>query len=126
MTAFVPTKLYCTNADVDEENLLRLRALKGPKAVESKAIDKWQTEAENPKTVLGMADKMAAAVLPLRVGAQVMLTRNMPELGLVNGSRGVVKEIIALDIQAGKESFFNGSKETTLQSFCLTTVAPCG
>lgn len=110
----VPTKLYCTNANVDEENLLRLKALPGPKAVESRAIDNWITEAENPKSVMSMADKKAPAVLPLRVGAQVMLSRNMPELGLVNGSRGVVTEIVTMLVETGKESYSDGSKESTL------------
>jgi hypothetical protein len=28
--------------------------------------------------------------LPLKMGAQVLLTKNMPEMRLVNGSRGIV------------------------------------
>jgi ATP-dependent DNA helicase PIF1 len=37
-----------------------------------------------------MMDKKCPSVIHLKVGAQVILTRNMPDFNLVNGSRGIV------------------------------------
>lgn len=37
----IPTKLYCTNRDVDNENIDRLNELPGP-PISMKAIDKWR------------------------------------------------------------------------------------
>jgi len=37
-----------------------------------------------------LVDKKAVGALELKVGAQCLLTKNMPEVHLVNGSRGVV------------------------------------
>jgi len=42
----LPTKLYCTNANVDEENIARLRALPG-RQYDLVAIDNWQSEPSN-------------------------------------------------------------------------------
>ena len=42
----LPTKLYCTNANVDEENMARLRALPGQQ-YDLVAIDSWQSEPSN-------------------------------------------------------------------------------
>mmetsp|Transcript_10593 Transcript_10593/g.15931 ORF Transcript_10593/g.15931 Transcript_10593/m.15931 type:complete len:573 (-) Transcript_10593:499-2217(-) len=92
----LPTKLYCTNANVDEENLMQLAALPGQQQ-DFSGIDMWQSEpsdADQRKQVLSMMEKKCPAVLPLKVGAQVMLSRNMPEFGLVNGSRGVVVSFV--------------------------------
>jgi ATP-dependent DNA helicase PIF1 len=36
-------------------------------------------------------EQKSPSTLQLKVGAQVMLTKNMPEFHLVNGSRGVVQ-----------------------------------
>mmetsp|Transcript_1684 Transcript_1684/g.2330 ORF Transcript_1684/g.2330 Transcript_1684/m.2330 type:complete len:259 (-) Transcript_1684:114-890(-) len=92
----LPTKLYCTNANVDEENLMQLAALPGQQQ-DFSGIDMWQSEpsdADQRKQVLSMMEKKCPAVLPLKVGAQVMLSRNMSEFGLVNGSRGVVVSFV--------------------------------
>jgi ATP-dependent DNA helicase PIF1 len=88
----LPTKLSCTNADVDAENKLKLRELPGEE-VRFRAHDSW---ANNPaeaqmQQLTAMADKKIPRELLLKVGAQVMLGRNMQELGLVNGSRGIVE-----------------------------------
>mmetsp|Transcript_15788 Transcript_15788/g.22558 ORF Transcript_15788/g.22558 Transcript_15788/m.22558 type:complete len:569 (+) Transcript_15788:181-1887(+) len=88
----IPTKLYCTNFDVDQENLSRLAALPGAEHVLT-SIDSWQKVPVNfnqRDQIQAAMDKKCPAVLKLKVGAQVMLSKNMPEFGLVNGSRGVV------------------------------------
>ena len=70
---FKPTIVYSHNADVDAENMTELNKLDGP----SKFFkDRDQKDIE------------------LRIGAQVMVTFNVDvELGLYNGTRGVVTKI---------------------------------
>ena len=99
--AIVPTKLYCTNRNVDEENARRLGALPGAH-VDVAAHDVWKGPAPNAdarKQCNDKADKSnAPPTLRLKVGAQVILLKNMPDLGLVNGSRGVVKSFAPTDV----------------------------
>merc|ERR1711971_1140935 len=86
----VPTRLYCMNADVDAENRKCLAELDGESCL-YKALDtfvsvyKEQAYDKLPE----LADKRASRRLELKVGAQVVLTRNLGE-NLVNGSRGLV------------------------------------
>eukprot|EP00597_Dinobryon_sp_UTEXLB2267_P011027 CAMPEP_0170103194 /NCGR_PEP_ID=MMETSP0020_2-20130122/3341_1 /TAXON_ID=98059 /ORGANISM="Dinobryon sp., Strain UTEXLB2267" /LENGTH=303 /DNA_ID=CAMNT_0010326699 /DNA_START=252 /DNA_END=1161 /DNA_ORIENTATION=+ len=64
------------NANVDEENLMQLAALPGQQQ-DFSGIDMWQSEpsdADQRKQVLSMMEKKCPAVLPLKVGAQVMLS----------------------------------------------------
>eukprot|EP00698_Gefionella_okellyi_P010198 TRINITY_DN2633_c0_g1_i1.p1 TRINITY_DN2633_c0_g1~~TRINITY_DN2633_c0_g1_i1.p1 ORF type:complete len:371 (-),score=87.99 TRINITY_DN2633_c0_g1_i1:1466-2578(-) len=79
-----PTRLYATNKDVDTMNLRYLEQLPDD-AVEYKAQDTGSERA------LGSGRLLAVASLTLKLGAQVMLLRNMNDGSqLVNGSRGVV------------------------------------
>jgi len=91
-----PTKLYCRNRDVDAENLSHLSLLPGA-AVELPAIDELRGDpaADARTRLLEAIEKKAAGVLSLKVGAQVILTKNMPEHRLVNGSRGVVRGFVS-------------------------------
>jgi ATP-dependent DNA helicase PIF1 len=95
----VPTRIYTHNADVDSVNEARLDALEGD-PVTIKAIDDWREKmpvgtSSNVKKAMKTS---IAGELPdevrLKVGAQVMLTRNKDLdngfQSLVNGSRGVV------------------------------------
>lgn len=82
----VPTRLYSHNVDVDRENLARLKDLPGG-TLTYKARDKARTEAARRQ----MERLPASEVLQLKVGAQVILTKNIAVgNGLANGTRGVV------------------------------------
>ena len=89
----IPTKLYCMNRDVDRENAYFLEKLDGDLRT-FKAIDVFNSStppgAESKLTEL--LNKKTHFVLPLKIGAQVMLTKNMADFNLVNGSRGIVTE----------------------------------
>lgn len=88
----VPTKLYCTNRNVDAENDRNLAALKGKEMVfHASDMFKGTYTREVQKSISEAMNKKMPAQLKLKVGAQVILTRNMPDKNLVNGSRGVVK-----------------------------------
>ena len=89
----VPTKLYCTNRNVDDENARRLKALPGD-AENIPCQDSWKgtPNADARRTCADKATKSnAPQVFACKVGAQVVLLKNMPEYGLVNGSRGVIE-----------------------------------
>lgn len=82
----LPTKLFCTNRDVDRENLVELNRLDGKEhvflAVDT-GTDPWRKDMET--------HCIAPSELRLKVGAQVMLIKNsMSNPRLVNGSRGIV------------------------------------
>ena len=82
----VPTRLYSHNVDVDRENLARLKDLPGG-TLTYKARDEAKTEAARRQ----MERLPASEVLQLKVGAQVILTKNIAVgSGLANGTRGVV------------------------------------
>ena len=88
----VPTKLYCTNKNVDEENNRKLAQLP-TKEVVFRATDEYKGNYNQSQqnSLSQTMDKKTPSEIRLKVGAQVILTRNMPSNNLVNGSRGVVK-----------------------------------
>ena len=105
----LPTRLYCTNAKVDDENRDRLEQLPGH-SISFEAGDIFRaneggTSAEGRKKLLALIGKKTPSSLKLKVGAQVVLTVNRPSLGLVNGSRGVVVGL------AQKHKIYEGDKE---------------
>lgn len=86
-----PTKLYCRNRNVDEENRIHLNRLAGNACVFPAADEfKQECDRETRQRLLDLVEKKAPSQLQLKLHAQVMLTRNWAELDLVNGSRGVV------------------------------------
>jgi ATP-dependent DNA helicase PIF1 len=100
----MPTRLYCTRKDVHRENNDNLETLDSP-LVTIKATDvikpNQRSRAPQPddamiKQTRRLMNNKAPSELPLKVGAQVMLTRNWKEHRLVNGSRGVV---VSLDLE---------------------------
>lgn len=79
----IPTKLYAKNINVDAINQGELAKLSSSSKEYSYCCaneysQKWATANKIP------------ALVKLKIGAQVMCTRNIPLLGLVNGSRGVI------------------------------------
>lgn len=89
----IPTKLYCMNRDVDRENSFHLDQLPGV-AKNYKATDLFgpNTPFGSEQKLVDLLDKKMQRNLVLKVGAQVMLTKNMIESKLVNGSRGIVHD----------------------------------
>ena len=108
-----PTMLFTRNADIDTINAHYYGKLKGDEYVykmeESAFVAQYESESDgeglapifrkHKKKVVKakpmVVDKhsLYEPEIRLKVGAQVMLLHNLsPELGLVNGSRGVVKE----------------------------------
>ena len=94
-----PTVLYARNKDVDSENETNLRALPGKGEVFI-AKDSVLLEPDAPHYARESLLKdpfFKSALVPerveLKVGAQVMLTKNMDE-NLVNGSRGIIKSFV--------------------------------
>ena len=95
-----PTLLFSRNAEVDKINRINMEALEGerrcyePKSVimEKTVQTACITDAEVQRALAKLdADAPYDLNLELCVGAQVMLITNMDQdLGLVNGSRGVV------------------------------------
>ena len=96
----VPTRLYVLNKDVDRENEMQLAKLKG-KEVICRARNEWRekmpigTSAATKRAMKDSLEKEMPEEVRLKVGAQVMLTRNKDlDRGLVNGSRGVVERFL--------------------------------
>lgn len=89
----IPTKLYCMNRDVDKENAYFLEKLDGDLRT-FKAIDVFNssTPPGAESKLVDMLNKKTHFVLQLKIGAQVLLTKNMADFNLVNGSRGIVTE----------------------------------
>lgn len=97
----IPTKLYATNKQVDNENFQHLLALPG-QTVTMVAQDKWKTLPAKSSMVAMFKDgveKLIPEKIDLKIGAQVMLLRNRSRMtyggtikatgpSLVNGSRG--------------------------------------
>lgn len=96
----LPTRLYVLNKDVDAENEMRLSEINS-KEVICRAMDKWResmpigTTATTKKKMKESLDMELPPELKLKVGAQVMLTRNKDlESNLVNGSRGIIENFV--------------------------------
>lgn len=92
-----PTLIYSRNTDVDKINRANMEALVTEsrvfhvetvyKSMIVKGMDRKATDAELHRLD---ADAPYEPVLELKVGAQVMMIKNQPERGLMNGSRGVI------------------------------------
>ncbi len=123
-----PTVLYALNKNVDLENETNLKALPGKIEVFI-AKDSVHVEAGAPAYAHESLLKdpfFRSALVPdrveLKVGAQVILTKNIDE-ELVNGSRGVVKSFATKQttIQNLEALIANTTADATLFRKCLTT-----
>jgi ATP-dependent DNA helicase PIF1 len=94
----IPTKLYCTNVDVNNENAAQLNTLETEEVI-MESEDGFLVAPSQPylkKYLLEQMDKIIPKSFPLKVGAQVILLRNKLSFDstkgktLVNGSRGVI------------------------------------
>lgn len=92
LDGILPTRLYCNNSDVDAENAVRLSQLDGA-MVELHAVDQWiENCPDGARTKMeDLMEKKAPKVLKLKLKAQVILTKNIPAKGVMNGTRGVVE-----------------------------------
>ncbi|GMH83675.1 hypothetical protein TL16_g09678 [Triparma laevis f. inornata] len=83
------TRLECKNRNVDAGNEMELQKLRGEEQTYYAADDEG---GYAPGSANGMLKNMSAPpLLTLKIGAQVMLLKNLDtERGLCNGSRGVV------------------------------------
>jgi ATP-dependent DNA helicase PIF1 len=96
-----PTLLFSRRAEVDHVNTSNLKALAGPRytykaetvKLPIEAMRNFDVNSEEARNFITRLDRDGQYMpeLTLAVGAQVMLLTNMDfDLGLVNGSRGVV------------------------------------
>ncbi|KAF2073656.1 hypothetical protein CYY_005041 [Polysphondylium violaceum] len=101
----LPTKLYSTNASVDEENSAALEQL----ASEPHSFLAYDTGS---KELLENLDRDCPAMqkLTLKVGAQVVLLRKLEKHdGLVNGSRGVVIDFVKVRSKKRFSKFYESN-----------------
>lgn len=103
----VPTRLYSTRNDTDAINALQLAKLGNPTVEFKPTISIIGEVKEHILNLIKDKDPFAKPV-SLAVGAQVLMMKNDPEIGLVNGSKGVVKSID----QDVVVSFYNGVETT--------------
>jgi ATP-dependent exoDNAse (exonuclease V) alpha subunit len=93
--AIKPTLLFTKNTDVDSINSRKLGQLQGEEWLYKAKTKRPPRMPEAVAQVLEeKLDKDASYVpeLRLKIQSQVMLLVNLPELGLMNGSRGVVTD----------------------------------
>ncbi|DBA72022.1 TPA: hypothetical protein ACH3X2_14301 [Trebouxia sp. C0005] len=109
-----PTQLFSKNADVDTVNAAELSALEGEEAVmdglDSVEVAPAKTEGDSQSSIAAeeqlwrhefFRDCLAPKKAAFKIGAQVMLLRNLELTGndrmLVNGSRGVITKFVPKD-----------------------------
>eukprot|EP01114_Cavostelium_apophysatum_P022449 TRINITY_DN8127_c0_g1_i2.p1 TRINITY_DN8127_c0_g1~~TRINITY_DN8127_c0_g1_i2.p1 ORF type:complete len:871 (-),score=219.35 TRINITY_DN8127_c0_g1_i2:97-2709(-) len=103
-----PTTLYPKKLNVESENLVNLQAIS-----DSEYVYKAEDEGRHETFIKKLDELNAPKELHLKVGAQVILLRNLNfDLGYVNGARGkvIAFEEVDLDTIADKDVALNGVK----------------
>lgn len=109
VTSIKPTIMYSKRSDVNSFNIIELEKLEGSSCI-YKAYDqiKYKTQVSKDDNYAIMLDDHAPREITLKIGAQVMLKVNLNvNEGLVNGSRGVVLEMLPAAVYI---RFINGVK----------------
>ncbi len=123
------TFLLPQKADVDEVNYNKLRTLNSPNAI----INAIHTGRDASKTNSNIAKGLEARLLLAR-GARIMLRANLwTEVGLVNGSMGIIQEILYEEGQRPPSlpnviliefNDYTGSAITTVKGKKLVSILP--
>lgn len=103
-----PTVLFSKKSDVERYNERELAKLPG-QTYEFIAEDKFKSFNNNARYdhYIRLLDDAIPKAIPIKIGAQVMLKRNLDVAGgLVNGSRGVVSDVSSDSITV---RFLNGA-----------------
>ncbi|TPX77514.1 hypothetical protein CcCBS67573_g01230 [Chytriomyces confervae] len=101
----VPTELFATRNQVDACNRLHLNALPGEIWAHNAKLEGDDMYADKLK------DCLAPERLELKVGAQVMLIKNLPDISLVNGSLGRVIGFDSVNGAPVVDFYVRGSSE---------------
>ncbi|TBU47339.1 PIF1-like helicase-domain-containing protein [Dichomitus squalens] len=120
-----PTELYPTRNEVDSANTARLNKLDGNTKDYHAKDAPGRDEDGNPfpfdRVERALRDVVAPKKLPLKVGAQVMLVKNVIQGLLVNGSLGRVvgffkpREAVAMDEQGEGEGSNRSAEQEKAQ-----------
>lgn len=108
----IPAELYCTRNEVDKANNSRLNSLSGQLFIFN-AIDGGTLKDADMREKL-LQNFMAPKCLSLKVGAQVMMIKNVDET-LVNGSLGKVIAFVDHDTFAFYDTVLKNSGNMTVQ-----------
>ncbi|KAH7912986.1 hypothetical protein BJ138DRAFT_1147006, partial [Hygrophoropsis aurantiaca] len=96
----LPTQLFPLKKEVESCNKEQLQRLPGPeysyRAMDSRGFNMTYTRITKPQAEQLLDRLVVPREINLRIGAQVMLLRNLPPTPLVNGSVGQVIEFVSI------------------------------
>ena len=133
----LPTRLYCKNISVDEENLRELQKINNPSHFyQSTNMDYeyyHQFKGFEQNQLINMLEKsrnncIAGDCIELKIGAQVMLLKNLGvQDRFVNGARGVIKDFVPFEYDEDNKSFLalNKWEASSTQSRIINSNGDC-